>query len=296
MPVLLPRGMTPQVRLITRASPLALRQAELVAEHLAERMAGVESRIIPVKTTGDRRQSWSLQEKGGKGLFTKELEEALLAGDADLAIHSAKDLPTDQPPGLSLAAYLPREHVHDVLIMRQGLLRPELIASGSPRRRAQVKPFFPRAVWTEIRGNVETRLNKITKGDADATLLAAAGLNRLGLQHWPGLTFLPLSPAQVVPAAGQGAIALQCRMEDMERFGPVSDRTTRCAVEVERIILAGLGGGCHNATAVCCLGPVVHVFDEQLGRHTFPLEPEKRKPWPEQAEAITEKLRAIAGK
>jgi hydroxymethylbilane synthase len=149
--------------LATRKSPLALAQTEMAAAHLGARL-GVETDLLKIVTTGDRRAEWSLEEHGGKGLFTKELERALLSGDADVAVHSAKDLPGDMPEDLAIAGYLPRADPRDVLVLRAGVATPKTIATGSPRRRLQIAMLFPGTQFTTIRGNVDTRLRKIAEG------------------------------------------------------------------------------------------------------------------------------------
>lgn len=221
-------------------------------------------------TTGDRRRSWSLEERGGKGLFTRELELALEEERADLAVHSAKDLPTELPPALALAGFLPREDPRDVLVVRAGVDVPRRIATGSPRRREQAALLFPEAVFGEFRGNVGTRLRKLAEGEADATLLARAGLNRLGIASWPGLVFRTLDIEASVPAAGQGAIALQCRLSQAEHYSGVGDRVTGRAVRIERAFLNGLGGGCHSALAVHFDGVRLHAFMPGKGRKSWP--------------------------
>ena len=189
-----------KIRLATRGSPLALLQAKMAADYLRSKIGeDVEFEQVVIKTSGDKRQDWSLEKYGGKGLFTKEIEDALISGDADLAVHSAKDLPSDLPHNLTLAGCLPRDACRDVVAMREGVVVPALIASGSPRRRSQMKKIFPQAVWTEFRGNVETRLNKILSGDADATILSEAGLKRLGLEN-RGIKFTPIKTDICVPA------------------------------------------------------------------------------------------------
>jgi len=233
--------------LATRRSPLALCQAEQVATCLSDSLSR-EVELLPMVTTGDKQTDWSLEKSGGKGLFTKELELALLDGRADLAVHSAKDMPTEMPKGLELAAFLKREDPRDVLVFKEDCPEPKAIASGSPRRRAQATRLFPHAKWMELRGNVETRLQKISQGrEADASLLAAAGLNRLGIRAFPGLSFRKLKLNEMVPAPGQGAIALQTRSEDVRYFNQVSDKSTERAVKIERAVLVALGGGCQVA-------------------------------------------------
>jgi hydroxymethylbilane synthase len=210
-------------------------------------------------TTGDRQHDWKLSEQGGKGLFTKELEDTLLEGRADLAVHSAKDLPTELPPGLALAGCLPRANVHDILVRREDRPSPTLIASGSPRRRAQGARIWPGASWSELRGNVETRLRKIAEGQADATILAAAGLARLGISSYPGLVFEPIALEHMIPAAGQAAIALECREDCLHKFRILADSETTLAVTIEREALAKMGGGCHSACAAYFDGKLLHL-------------------------------------
>lgn len=259
------------LRFATRTSLLALAQTALVERWLTARAPGVRVHTIPLATTGDRQADWSLQDKGGKGLFTKELEEALLAGEADVAIHSTKDLPTEMPPGLCLAGFLPRERAHDVLIVREGVSRPGRIATGSPRRRTQLARFFPDVEWSEIRGNVATRLRKIADGACDASVLAAAGLCRLGIDRSPGLIFHPIPLEQCVPAPGQGAIAVQSRIEDRAHLAPFLDTATARAVALERHFLERLGGGCQVAHAAHACDDRLLVFHEKCGYRSFVL-------------------------
>jgi hydroxymethylbilane synthase len=254
-----------QLVLATRRSPLALRQAELARAALLDAKNAapwISVEILELTTSGDRQRDWSLAEQGGKGLFTRELEEALLEGRAHLAVHSAKDLPTTLPDGLVLAGFLPRADPRDVLVTRSGIITPRIVATGSPRRRAQAQSWWPKVEWRELRGNVETRLKKIAAGEADATFLAAAGLDRLGLTAFPGLTFEPIPVERMVPAAGQGAIALECRAIGAPRFTPLFCAATARTVFLERAVLAALGGGCQNASAVHFTGTVLHVFHE----------------------------------
>jgi hydroxymethylbilane synthase len=252
----------------TRKSPLALAQTDMVIAHLRRHLPEKEFSLLKLVTTGDRQRDWSLEKEGGKGLFTSELEQALLRGDADVAMHSTKDLPTEMGPGLALAGFLPRDDARDLLVLRDGMESPTVLASGSPRRRAQAARMFPEAEWKEIRGNVETRLRKIADGEADGTLLAAAGLHRLGIEIWPGLTFRVLETREMVPAVGQGAIAVQCRSEDADALAEFFDPETRLAVTVERTFLGKLGGGCHTAFAAHFSEGVLEIFHEATGyRH-----------------------------
>lgn len=229
-------------------------------------MPGRDVEILKIKTTGDKRTQWSLEKQGGKGLFTKELEEALLEGRAHVAVHSAKDLPTEMPEGLELAAFLPRENPHDVLVVQEGVAKPKMIATSSPRRRSQLKRCFPCTVWSEIRGNVDTRLKKVANGhEAQATILAAAGLKRLGIDSWPGLVFKPLAYRQMVPAVGQGAVALQTTSALASEFAVADDKDTSRSVRLERRFLAAMGGGCHVATAGFVCGSKMLTFHEDHG-------------------------------
>ena len=253
-----------KIVIATRKSPLALKQADLVAE-LIRRKLSFDVELLPMSTTGDRQTSWSLQDKGGKGLFTKELESALLENRADIAVHSAKDLPTENPKGLTLAAFLKREDPRDVLV-KKNHSNLKIIASGSPRRIAQMKLRFPSASWVELRGNVGTRLRKIaSEGQADATILAAAGLSRLGIEEHTGVIFEKLSVTEMVPAPGQAAIAVQVRDNEKEKFIKLDDSETSRAVKIERGILARLGGGCQVALGVHVKGDDLFFFHEKCG-------------------------------
>ncbi len=263
----------PATKLIiaTRKSPLALVQSELVAARLRDAI-GAEVELLKIVTTGDKQTAWSLEQKGGKGLFTGELEQALLRGEADLAVHSSKDLPGEMSAGLAIAGYLPREDTRDVLVVRAGVKSPAKIATGSPRRRLQVAALHPGVEFCEIRGNVDTRLKKIAEQHlADGTVLAAAGLKRLGIAGWPGLEFRPLAPTQMVPAVGQGAIAVQCRAAEAAKFAAICDAPTARAVAVERAFQAALGGGCHTAFGAHATNGTLYFFHEQTGLSSLPL-------------------------
>lgn len=259
--------------LATRKSPLALRQTEMVAAHLQTSL-GVETELLKIVTTGDRQTDWSLEKKGGKGLFTSELEAALLRGEADVAVHSTKDLPGDMPEGLAIAGYLPRADTRDVLVLRAGVAMPKILATGSPRRRLQIAKLYPGVEFTEIRGNVDTRLKKIGEQHvADGTILASAGLNRLGIGNWPGVEFHALGFHDMVPAVGQGAIAIQCRAADETKFAGVFDLATASAVNIERAFQAALGVGCHTAFGAHATTDKLYFFHETAGYREFPLAP-----------------------
>lgn len=257
------------LRIATRKSPLALWQAERVA-FLLQTKLDVRTELLPMSTTGDRQTQWNLAEKGGKGLFTKELEDALIQGDADLAVHSAKDMPTDCPAGLSLSAFVERDDPRDVLILKDGMDTPKVMATGSPRRQAQLKDRFSQCEWIQLRGNVETRLRKIAEQDeADGTILAAAGLARLGLTGYPGLKFMHLPVSEMVPAAGQGAIAIQTRSGDKDEYVRLGNPTTQRDVSIERRVLESQGGGCQIALGVCVQQGNLHFFEEGAGYLSF---------------------------
>jgi hydroxymethylbilane synthase len=257
--------------LATRKSPLALVQAELVAARLREKIPGAECELLRVVTTGDRQTEWSLNKDGGKGLFTAELERAVARGEADAAVHSCKDLPGDNSPGLVVAGFLPREDARDVLVVRADVTQPVTIATSSPRRQLQIVRLFPEAQFIEIRGNVDTRLKKIADGQADATVLAAAGLKRLGISEWPGVTMRMLSLEESVPAVGQGAIAVQCRMGEAVNFSVALDVPTAHLVNLERMFQALLGGGCQIAFGAHVTADRLYFFHEKTGVRTLPL-------------------------
>jgi hydroxymethylbilane synthase len=253
-------GLRP-IRIGTRGSPLALAQAREVAARLtAAHGAALTFDIREIKTTGDRIQDRPLAEAGGKGLFTKEIEEALAAGTADLAVHSMKDMPTELPPGLTLAAFLPREDVRDALISarvgsRAGaaslaeLPAGAVVATSSLRRQAQVRHLRPDLKVVSMRGNVETRLRKLAEGAADATLLALAGLNRLGLADRAAG---PVSVEDMLPAVAQGAIGVEIRADDTAMaalLAPLNHQPTALAVAAERAFLAKLEGSCRMPIA-----------------------------------------------
>ncbi len=227
----------------SRGSKLALWQANYVAGKLAE--LDVSSRIEIIKTTGDHLQTASLLQAGGKGLFTKEIEEALLAGSIDVAVHSLKDLPTQTPVGLIIAAIPPREDPRDALAgsklhdLRQGAR----VGTSSGRRAAQLRAIRPDLHIEPIRGNVDTRLRKLREGQYDAIMLAAAGLKRLGMESEIAEF---LAPEQVCPAAGQGALGIETRSNDpaMEICRGLNHWESSVAVACERAALAALGGGC----------------------------------------------------
>jgi hydroxymethylbilane synthase len=227
----------------SRGSQLALWQAHHIASQLES--LGVSTRIQIIKTTGDHLQTASLAQAGGKGLFTKEIEDALSEGAIDLAVHSLKDLPTEHPAGLVLAAIPERADPRDALVGKPlaELPRGARVGTSSNRRRAQLLLLRPDLCIEPVRGNVDTRLRKLAEGQYDAIALAASGLNRLGLAHHIAQLF---DPSELCPAPGQGALALQTRVND-EAFKICSELNhapTAAAVRAERSTLSALGGGC----------------------------------------------------
>jgi hydroxymethylbilane synthase len=241
------------LRIGTRGSPLALAQARQVRERLAAAHGLPIDRIelAVIRTTGDMVRDRPLAELGGKGLFTKEIEEALLARTIDLAVHSAKDMPTVLPPGLAITAVLPREDARDVFISRKAKTLPDLpqgavVGTASLRRQALVKRLRPDLVVVSFRGNVETRLRKIDAGEVDATLLALAGLKRLGLAE---AATAVLSLDEFLPAVGQGIIAIEARADDSSTRGlldAINHADTATVLAAERAFLAVLDGSCRT--------------------------------------------------
>lgn len=244
------------IRIGTRGSPLALAQAGEVQRKLAaaQDCEADALPIVEIKTSGDLIQDRPLSEVGGKGLFTKEIEHALLTGEIDVAVHSMKDLETRMPAGLVLAGVLERADVRDAFISRSYATLSEMpagsvVGTSSLRRRAQLKYVRPDLEVVEFRGNVQTRLSKLDDGVADATFLACAGLQRLGLDE---LICAPMAVAEMLPAVAQGAIALQTRQEDeavQEILAALDHRPTALCTSVERAFLAKLDGSCRTPIA-----------------------------------------------
>ncbi len=260
----------------TRGSALALAQAEETRRRLmaAHGLPAEAFEIVPISTSGDRIQDRPLAEAGGKGLFTKEIEEALLAGRIDLAVHSSKDMPTQLPEGLELAAFLPREDPRDVFIGRNGAglaaLRPgATVGSSSLRRQALVRRLRPDVTVATFRGNVQTRLRKLEEGMVDGTLLALAGLRRLGLEHVAS-EIMPLDAFP--PAPGQGAIGIETRIGDSRMAGllaPIAHAETAAALACERSFLATLDGSCRTPIA-----GHARIEDGQLAFHGLIITPD----------------------
>ena len=236
------------LRIGTRGSLLAKWQAEYVRKQIFQ-AAGVEAEIIIIKTSGDKLQQSSLSQIGGKGIFIKELEDALLEESIDIAVHSVKDIPTEMQPGLSFPAICRRDDVRDCLVSGNGATLANLrqgarIGTGSLRRQAQLRHFRPDLDVRDLRGNVDTRLRKVESGEYDAVLLAKAGLDRLGCAHRISEI---LSPDVCMPAVGQGAVGVECRAGDPEAaqvLEKLNHAETRTAIIAERALLSALQGGC----------------------------------------------------
>ncbi|MDR3751916.1 MAG: hydroxymethylbilane synthase [Terracidiphilus sp.] len=243
------------LRIGSRGSQLALWQANHIAALLRGQGHRVEIEII--KTTGDKLQEVTFAQVGSKGMFTKEIEEALAAGRVDLAVHSLKDLPTELPEPFALAATPPRVDPRDVFVSVKYASLAELpqgarVGTSSQRRRAQLKALRPDIEAIEFRGNVDTRLRKLAEGQVDAILLAAAGLDRLEKTEWVRER---LEAAEFCPAAGQGALGIETRKDDAATIAAVAfldDAATRFAITAERAALAALGGGCQVPIGIHC--------------------------------------------
>lgn len=247
----------PLLRLGTRGSKLALTQAGLVRDALAKAVPALAApdaiEIVAIKTTGDVIQDRPLSEAGGKGLFVKEIEEALLQRRIDAAVHSMKDMPTAQPPGLAIVAFLPREDARDVLIAGKitriaDLPRGAIVGTSALRRKALLLHMRPDLEIVTLRGNVETRLAKREAGTVAATLLALAGLKRLGMAH----VGTPVPEDDMLPAVGQGAVCIECRQDDERTRGwlaAIDHAITATCVSAEHAMLAVLDGSCRTPIA-----------------------------------------------
>jgi hydroxymethylbilane synthase len=247
----------PLLKLGTRGSRLALIQAGLVRDALAAAVPALAAadaiEIVPIRTTGDAIQDRPLSEAGGKGLFVKEIEEALLSQRIDVAVHSMKDMPTAQPPGLVIAAFLPREDARDVLIAGDAkriadLKQGAIVGTSALRRRAQLLHRRPDLQIVNLRGNVDTRLAKREAGVVEATLLALAGLKRLGMAHVG--TAVPED--EMLPAVGQGAVCIECRADNAKVrawLAAIDHRPTATCVAAEHAMLVVLDGSCRTPIA-----------------------------------------------
>ena len=239
-----------KLRIGSRDSLLAVIQSRLVMDALQAAHPGIELELVTMKTTGDKILDRTLDQVGGKGLFVKELDAALQAGRVDLTVHSCKDLPMELPEGLPIAAFLRTEDPRDVLALPEGAAEWDVrlpAGSASPRRRVQLRELFPAAEVRPVRGNVQTRLRKLDEGGYGALILAAAGMKRLGLERRISRYF---EPEELLPAAGQGILAVQCRA-DMDRavFDCLRDRESEICALAERAFVQALDGGCSSPIA-----------------------------------------------
>lgn len=271
--------MKTKIRIGTRSSPLAMAQAHEVETYLLAAHPHLVGHIeiVPIVTTGDKLTEQALIEVGGKALFTKEIEEALLAEEIDLAVHSMKDVPVESPPGLIFPCILAREDPRDALITRGGLSLDEFpagakVGTASLRRQSQMLVKYPHFEVVLLRGNVGTRLKKIEAGEADITLLALAGLNRLGLSH---LATMVYEVDDFIPCVGQGALGLQCREDDeqIQSFVyDINDKDTAVCVQAERAFMERLEGSCRTP-----MGAYAEVFGQVLTLRAFKSEPDGTK-------------------
>ena len=264
--------MNKTIRIGTRGSKLAMWQAEYTQQQL--RAAGIESELVIIKTQGDRIQHLSFDKLEGKGFFTKEIEEALLRGDVDLAVHSMKDLPTNSPDGLSITAVSYREDPADWLVARKETLEEgalfqlrqgAVVGTSSARRKAQMLDFSPDIEIKDIRGNVPTRLRKLSEGQFDAIMLAAAGLTRLEMDT-SGFHIVKFSPKEFIPAPAQGVLAWQACTDDKptrRALKHLHQADVSAAINVERRVLNLLEGGCQMPLGVYC------ERDEQGNYHVW---------------------------
>ncbi|MFC3907999.1 hydroxymethylbilane synthase [Legionella dresdenensis] len=245
------------LRIATRKSPLALWQAQFVGDQIKQYWPELTIELVPMLTSGDRFLKDKLQAIGGKGLFVKELEEAMLAGRADIAVHSMKDVPAQLPDGLQLAATCRRDNPFDALISikydsLESLPVNSVIGTTSLRRQSQLLAYRPDLVIKPLRGNIQTRLAKLESEEFDAIILAAAGLERMALdQHIRQI----LDDRLMLPACGQGALSIECRSNDaviQQILQPLNDRVTAACVNAERLVNGLLGGNCHVPLAVYC--------------------------------------------
>lgn len=239
-----------KLRIGSRDSQLAVIQSELVMGALRRAHPDLELELVTMKTTGDRILDRTLDQVGGKGLFVRELDEALRSGRVDLTVHSCKDLPMELPEDLPVSAFLPREDPRDVLVLPEGALEWDArlpIGTASPRRQLQLRALFPGAEIRPVRGNVQTRLHKLESGEYGGLILAAAGLIRLSLEHRVSRYF---APEELLPAAGQGILAVQCRRDmDQSLLDCLRDEASeRCAL-AERAFVRALDGGCSSPIA-----------------------------------------------
>lgn len=243
-----------RIRVGSRGSRLAVIQAEIVMRQMEEIFPDVSTELVTFTTTGDRIQDRPLDRIGGKGLFVRELDEALASGEVDMTVHSLKDLPQELPEGLPIAAYSVREDPRDVLILPEGRDEPDLslpIGTSSMRRSIQIRELYRDAVTAPVRGNVETRLRKLDEGQYSALVMAAAGIKRIGLEHRISRSF---EPVEMLPAACQGIMAVQIREGDTDLAEmlrtSVNDADAECCAVAERAYIREIGADCGSPDTV----------------------------------------------
>jgi hydroxymethylbilane synthase len=269
------------LRIGTRGSPMALVQAGMVRDRLAAAHPDLAApgalEIVVIRTTGDRVQDRPLYEIGGKGLFTKEIEEALITGAVDLAVHSMKDVATWLPPGLEIACFLPRDDPRDAFLSHKAKTLRELppdavLGTASPRRAAQALNLRPDLRIVSIRGNAGTRMRKLAAGECDATMLSLAGLRRIGEE---AAIASILSTDEMLPAVAQGAIGIECRSDDLatrERLAPLNDADAATTIAAERALLAALDGSCRTPIAA-----LAEIRDGTLGLRGMVISPDGKQ-------------------
>ena len=267
--------MRTRIRIGSRESILAVRQAEIIRDLIKKADPEIETEIITMKTTGDKILDKSLAQIGGKGLFVKELDRALLEGKIDISVHSLKDMPMELNPDLPILAYGKREDPRDVLIFREGveeLKDGSVVGTSSRRRMLQLRELYPGCRFRGIRGNVQTRMRKLAEEGYDATLLAAAGLARLGMESCIGRY---LSVEEMIPSAGQGILAVQGRRgEDYPWLKAIDDREARLSALAERQFIRVTGGGCTSPSAAHA-----QICGDELKLYGLYYDEEKERYW-----------------
>ena len=261
-----------KIRIRTRKSKLALIQSEMAAQTIKAAFPDAETELVHITTKGDIVLDKPLEKIGGKGVFIDEIERAMPGGEIDIAVHSAKDLPLELAAGTCICAVLPRADAHDILVTRKGAELPEapVIGTSSTRRAAGVRKLLPGAVTADIRGNVDTRLQKLADGQYDAIVLAAAGLSRLGALSDERFSFTPIDHDTLVPAPCQGIIAVQSKVGAIaDKLREISDSDTFACFETERAVLELLNAGCSSPS-----GAVSHIAD---GAITLTVTKDQRK-------------------
>lgn len=262
------------IRIGTRKSTLALKQAEILRQSLMNAFPHLAFELVPMLTSGDRNTDRSLADIGGKGLFTKELEEGLLSGRLDIAVHSLKDMETHLPQGLMIGAVLPRDDPRDALISATGMTLAQLpagarVGTSSPRRTVQLKIARPDLEAVPFRGNVTTRITKLKNGEVDATLLALAGLRRIGMENEAAEI---LDTERFIPAAGQGTIAVECKQDNdaiRQMLKAIEDIHTHYATLTERSVLAAIDGSCRTP-----IGAYARIENGQIHLSTMVAKPD----------------------